>query len=69
FIGYRKGGKAHTIRNTGSETLRMIVVGERLPYDVGDYPRLRKRIYRQAGLKANVVEFDAIQEPVLGAKK
>ena len=69
FIGYRKGGKAHTIRNTGSETLRMIVVGERLPYDVGDYPRLRKRIYRQAGLKANVVEFDAIQEPVLVAKK
>jgi uncharacterized cupin superfamily protein len=69
FIGYRKGGKAHTIRNTGSETLRMIVVGERLPHDVGDYLRLEKRIYRQAGLKPNVVTFDAIEEPVMGAKK
>lgn len=47
----------------------MIVVGERLPHDVGDYPRLEKRIYRQAGLKPNVVTFDAIEEPVMGAKK
>ena len=44
FIGYRKGGLAHTITNTGSETLRCIVVGERLAHDVGDYPRKRKRI-------------------------
>ncbi|MGE3246348.1 MAG: cupin domain-containing protein [Beijerinckiaceae bacterium] len=69
FVGYRKGGQAHTIRNTGTETLRMIVVGERLPHDVGDYPRRAKRIYRQAGLQANVVDFDAIQKPVVGAKK
>lgn len=39
FIGYRKGGLAHSIKNTGSETLRCIVVGERLAHDVGDYPR------------------------------
>lgn len=69
FIGYRKAGKAHTIRNTGNETLRMIVVGERLAHDVGDYPRQRKRIFRQAGLKPNLVDFDAIEEPVMGSKK
>lgn len=27
FIGYRKGGLAHSIRNTGDEVLRCIVVG------------------------------------------
>lgn len=69
FIGYRKGGKAHTIRNTGQETLKMIVVGERLAHDVGDYPRLKKRIFRQAGLTPNLVNFDAIEEPVMGTKK
>lgn len=69
FIGYRKGGEAHAIRNTGSETLRMIVVGERLAHDVADYPLLRKRIYRHAGLKPNLVNHEAIEEPVMGAKK
>lgn len=68
FIGYRKGGLAHTITNTGSDTLRCIVVGERLAHDVGDYPRLGKRIYRNVGLAANVVSHDDIDEPVVGAK-
>lgn len=69
FLGYRKGGLAHSIKNTGTETLRCIVVGERLPHDVGDYPRLRKRIFRNDGLKWNLVDHDALEEPVAGAKK
>lgn len=69
FLGYRKGGKAHSIKNTGPRTLRCIVVGERLSHDVGDYPRLGKRVYRNAGLKWNLVDFDAIDEPTAGAKK
>jgi uncharacterized cupin superfamily protein len=69
FIGYRKGGLAHSIKNTGTEVLRCIVVGERLPHDVGDYPRLGKRIYRNEGLKWSLVDHDAIEEPVAGAKK
>lgn len=69
FIGYRKGGLAHSITNTGSDVFRCIVVGERLPHDVGDYPRLNKRIYRQAGLKPNVVDHAHIEEPAVGAKK
>ncbi len=69
FIGYRKGGLAHSITNTGTEVLRCIVVGERLAHDVGDYPRLKKRIYRHAGLKPNVVAHEHIDEPTVGAKK
>ncbi|RYH07458.1 cupin domain-containing protein [Tropicimonas sp. IMCC6043] len=62
FIGYRKGGLAHSIRNTGDETLRCIVVGERLAHDVGDYPRQGKRIFRNAGMAWNLVDLDAIEE-------
>jgi len=69
FIGYRKGGLAHSIRNTGADVLRCIVVGERLAHDVGDYPRLGKRIYRNAGVPWNLVDHDAIETPVGGAKK
>lgn len=69
FIGYRKGGLAHSIVNTGTGTFRCIVVGERLAHDVGDYPRLGKRIYRNAGRKWNLVNLEHIAEPEGGAKK
>lgn len=69
FIGYRKGGLAHSIRNTGQTALRCIVVGERLAHDVGDYPRLGKRIYRNSGLPWNLVDHTAIAEPIAGEKK
>ena len=69
FIGYRRGGLAHSIRNTGNDTLRCIVVGERLTHDVGNYPRLGKRLYRHAGLPWNLVDRDAIDEPNAGTKK
>jgi len=69
FIGYRKNGLAHTIKNTGAEALRCLVVGERLPHDVGDYPHLKKRLYRNANLPPNIVEHEHIGEPTMGAKK
>ena len=69
FIGYRKGGLAHTIVNTGAVTLRMIVVGQRLPHDVGDYPRKGERIYRNEGLPWDLVPHDSIANPNAGAKK
>lgn len=69
FIGYRKGGLAHSIKNTGNETFRCIVVGERRQHDVGDYTRQGKRIYRNAGMKWNLVDLSAITEPTGGAKK
>jgi uncharacterized cupin superfamily protein len=64
FIGYRKGGLAHSIRNTGAEVLRCIVVGERLPHDVCDYPRQNKRLFRHSGtgMPANLVDLSEIEE-------
>lgn len=68
FIGYRKGGLAHTIRNTGSETLRCLVIGQRLAHDVGDYPRQNKRIYRNEGLPWDLADLDDLANPQAGAK-
>lgn len=59
FIGYPAGGEAHTMVNDGEEMLVCIVVGQRLPIDVGEYPRLGKRIYRYNG-KWDVVKFSDI---------
>ncbi|MBC7145173.1 MAG: cupin domain-containing protein [Thioclava marina] len=69
FIGYRAGGEAHTIENTGSAVLRLIVVGQRLPHDVGDYPDKGKRIYRNAGMAWQLVDISAVEEVTAGAKK
>ncbi len=62
FIGYRKGGLAHSIRNTGTDILRCIVAGERLPHDVCDYPRQNKRMFRNPGMKWGVVKLDDVEE-------
>ena len=68
FIGYRAGGKAHKLRNCGDRPFKCIVVGQRLAHDVGDYPRLGKRIYRNQGLPWNLVDLDEIEEPTGGKK-
>lgn len=68
FIGYRAGGLPHKLQNIGTSVLRCIVVGQRLPQDVADYPRLDKRIFRQQGLKWNLVDFEHIVEPDAGKK-
>ncbi len=69
FLGYRKGGLAHSIKNTGSETLRCLVVGQRLAHDVGDYPRKKKRIFRNEGMAWTLVDHDNLEEVKAGAKK
>lgn len=69
FIGYRKNGLPHTIRNTGSEPFRCLVIGQRLPQDVADYPRLGKRIYRNEGLSWDLADLDQIEHPKAGAKR
>ncbi len=68
FIGYRAGGEAHTLVNTDGETLRCIVVGQRLDHDVADYPRLNKRLYRNAGQPWDLVSTDQLCHPVAGKK-
>ena len=62
FIGYRKGGLAHSIKNTGTETFRCIVVGQRLDHDVADYTHQDKRIFRNVGLTWNLVDHPHITE-------
>jgi len=69
FLGYRKGSQAHSLTNTGTGVLRCIVVGQRLPHDVGDYTRKGKRIYRNEGLPWSLIGIDAISEVNAGAKK
>ena len=67
FIGYRAGGLPHTMKNTGSEVLRCIVVGQRLAQDIGDYPRLGKRVFRYNDTK-DLVDIDNISHPSFGKK-
>ncbi|MEM7241060.1 MAG: cupin domain-containing protein [Pseudomonadota bacterium] len=69
FIAYPKDGPAHRIINTSDAVLRCIVVGERLAHDVGDYPRMGKRIYRNAGQDWDLVDIDVIDHPTGGQKK
>lgn len=49
FIGLPAGGPAHETINDGSEPLVCLVIGQRLPQDVVDYPRKGKRLYRNSG--------------------
>ncbi len=67
FIGYPKGGEAHTMHNTCTDTLRCLVVGERLAHDVGEYPNRKKRIYRSEGLPWSLVDYENIESPKAGA--
>lgn len=68
FIGYRAGGEAHQLKNTGSGILKCIVAGQRLGHDVSDYTRLKKRLYRDAGMAWNLVDIGSVSEPQAGRK-
>lgn len=68
FLGYRAGGEAHALRNTGDSTLKCIVVGQRLDHDVSDYSKLHKRMFRNKGMPWNLVDIDQIDEPNAGKK-
>lgn len=69
FIGYRAGGKPHKLTNCGPGVLKCIVVGQRLPHDVGDYPRLGKRIYRNQSRPWDLVDIQTIDHPKAGKKR
>ena len=67
FIGFRKGGLAHSLKNTGSSVLRCIIVSQRKNHDVSDYPRKGKRLFRNKDLTWNLVDVAVIDRP-FGAK-
>lgn len=68
FIAYRAGGESHSLRNTGDEVLKCIVVGARHDHDVADYPKLGKRLYRHKNMPWNLVNINQLEEPVAGKK-
>lgn len=68
FVGYRAGGEAHALKNTGTGVLRCIVTGQRLDHDVADYPDLNKRVFRNKDQEWNLVDIDEIETPKGGAK-
>ncbi len=68
FLGYRAGGKAHGLKNTGTGVLKCIVVGQRLDNDVADYPQQQKRIFRNKGLAWDLVNTADISHPEGGKK-
>jgi len=60
FVAYPKGGAAHVVTNTGNTPLVYLLVSERSPFDVVDYPGAGKRLYRRAGVPSDLVDIDAI---------
>jgi len=62
FVGFPADTDAHTIKNTGSETLVCLVMGQRLDQDVADYPDKNKRLYRNNG-KWDLVDCKDITDP------
>ena len=68
FIGYRAGGEAHRLLADGEVPLRCLVIGQRLDHDVGDYPDLGKRLYRNRGLPWELVDVERIEHPQAGRK-
>jgi len=60
FIGCPLNGIAHCMKAEGFEPLVCLVIGQRLAQDVGDYPNLKKRLYRNNG-EWNLVDHADIE--------
>ena len=65
LIAYPAHGEAHDLRNTGLSPLTCIVVGQRLDFDVVDYPEQNKRLYRYAGKAEDLVDIAAVSHPIM----
>jgi uncharacterized cupin superfamily protein len=61
FIGFPAGGDAHETINDGKEPLVCLVIGQRLPQDVVDYPQKGKRLYRNSGQR-DMVDYGNIDK-------
>jgi len=62
FIGLPARQVAHDLLNDGTEPLVFLVIGQRLAQDVADYPRQRKRLYRNSG-QWDLVDLAALTDP------
>jgi uncharacterized cupin superfamily protein len=61
FIGCPANGVAHELIADGEDALVCLVMGQRLQHDVCDYPRLGKRLFRNAG-EWNLVDHENIEQ-------
>jgi uncharacterized cupin superfamily protein len=61
FMGFVARSEPHTLFNPHAEDLIYLVGGNRLPFDVCDYPRIRKRRYRVNG-EAEYVDWDKLEK-------
>jgi uncharacterized cupin superfamily protein len=62
FVGFPRNTAAHSIANDGTETLVLLVFGQRLAQDVADYPAQGKRLYRNSG-EWNLVDLANVRDP------
>ena len=60
FIANPAGGEAHDLHNTGSSIFKCIIVGQRLDFDIVDYPEQARRLYRANGEKGDLVNMAVI---------
>ncbi|MGB0902319.1 cupin domain-containing protein [Halocynthiibacter sp.] len=63
FMGHPKNGAAHSMTNTGTAPLKMLVIGQRLDHDVADYPDQGKRIFRNAGMPWDLTDITNLTTP------
>jgi len=56
FMGFVAGSTPHCLHNPNAEDLVYLVGGNRLPFDICDYPRVGKRRYRINGKNVYVDE-------------
>ena len=61
FMGFAAGSLPHNLHNPHSEDLVYLVGGNRLPFDVCDYPKIGKRRYRING-KNVYVDADVLEK-------
>ena len=66
FLGFAARGEAHTIVNSGRETLLMFAVRVNLEQDVCDYPHQGKRLYMNGEEEVLVDLADVRREPLTG---
>lgn len=65
FMGFVAGSLPHSLTNSNPEDLVYLVGGNRLAFDICDYPRIRKRRYRVNG-KSEFVAWELLEK--MGAK-
>lgn len=62
FVGFPAGVAAHDLKNAGNEPLVILVMGQRLDFDVADYPDKGKRLFRHGGVW-DLVDMEHLSDP------